>query len=364
MKTFREMGWRVVAICSPDRFSETFSSYGVEFIPIKFRRRGFAPRGDLSCYLQIKRIYKAYKPDLINHFNAKPVILGSLAFAGVQGGIVVNTITGLGHAFSPDARLLPFQARIYKRALGIGRTTIFQNPENRDLFLAQGWAEPQTSRLIVSSGVDTFRFRPRKIQGETAPPVVLLVARMIWDKGIREFVQSAEICHEKFPESRFQILGEWDPHHLRAVPEKWIEEKIQAGAIDFLEFRENIEPIISGADIVALPSSSREGLPRVLLEAGACGVPVVASDVAGCRSGVLNGKTGVLVPPQDPENLAKAILDLLENPHKRKQMGMAGRMLMEAKFDIRKIARQYFDVYRDSGVSLPDAVPLAPSGVV
>ncbi len=254
--------------------------------------------------------------------------------------------------------MLPFQARIYKRALGLGKATIFQNPENRDFFFAKGWADPETSRLIESSGVDTLRFKPRDKPVEGTSPMILLVARMIWDKGIKEFVEAAEICHERFPNARFQILGEWDPGHLQAVPKEWIEEKKRTGAIEFLGFRENIETVISEADLVALPSSSREGLPRVLLEAGSCGVPVIASDVAGCRSGILDGKTGVLVPPGDSRGLARAISDLLDNPVKRKRMGMAGRKWMETNFDIRKIALEYFDVYREAGVSLPAAIPL------
>lgn len=358
MRTFREIGWRVGAVCSPDQFSETFASHGVEFNPIPFRRSGFAPWGDLSCYWRLKRLYRKYQPCLIHHFNGKPVILGSLASACVHGGIVVNTITGLGHAFAPDVRMLPFQARIYKRALGLGKATIFQNPENRDFFFAKGWADPETSRLIESSGVDTLRFKPRDKPVEGTSPMILLVARMIWDKGIKEFVEAAEICHERFPNARFQILGEWDPGHLQAVPKEWIEEKKRTGAIEFLGFRENIETVISEADLVALPSSSREGLPRVLLEAGSCGVPVIASDVAGCRSGILDGKTGVLVPPGDSRGLARAISDLLDNPVKRKRMGMAGRKWMETNFDIRKIALEYFDVYREAGVSLPAAIPL------
>jgi glycosyltransferase involved in cell wall biosynthesis len=218
------------------------------------------------------------------------------------------------------------------------------------LFLDHGWTTAEKSRLIVSSGIDTHRFAPRDGAGQ-APPAVLMVGRLIWQKGVGEYLAAASRVRDKHPGTPFRLAGEWDATHPDAVPAAVVHDAIVRGLIEFLGFVPKIEVEFARASIVVLPSY-REGTPRVILEASASGAAVVAFDVPGCREAVVHGETGLLVPFKDAGALADAVCRLLDDENLRTRMGHAGRRMVEARFDLQAVTRAQLRVYQDLGVSV------------
>jgi glycosyltransferase involved in cell wall biosynthesis len=349
---FVSSGWRVVAATAGDAYAAQLSAMGVTVEPVSFHRGGPAPFLDAQTLLVLTRIYRRRRPALIHHFNAKPIILGTLA-AGFAGcGNVVNTITGLGHSFIQNGPTYQLAAAGYNLLLSRSTATIFQNPDDQRLFVQRGWIPAHRARLIISSGVDSVHFRPAAASGPPAgSPRVLMAARLLWQKGVGEFIEAAEVVKEKYPAACFELAGEWDPVHPDAVDERWIQSAADSGIIEFLGYLSAMQQQLPARDIFVLPSY-REGAPRVLLEAAACGLPVVTTDVPGCRDVVVEGVTGLVTPPRDSQALAGAIMKLLQNPELRRQMGRAGRERVEAEFDIRAITGKYLALYREVGIAV------------
>jgi glycosyltransferase involved in cell wall biosynthesis len=304
----------------------------------------------MKSFLRLVQIFRKYKPYLIHHFHPRPIILGNLAARSVGMAKVVNTVSGVGYAFTRNGATRYVAEVGYRLALSRSQAEIFVNHEDKNLFLQKKWSNEEKARLIVSHGVDTSRFSPSKERHTNLR--VLMVSRLLWQKGVREFVEAAEIIKERHPAARFQLAGEWDLEHPNAVDKAWVEDSVAKGTIEFLGYIDNMEEYLQQIDIFVLPSFYREGLPRVLLEAAACGVPVVTTDMPGCRKAVVDGETGFIVPPQDAVALSEALSELLSDPSMRRQMGRQGRELVEEKFDKRVITEKYLDVYREMGLDL------------
>ena len=352
LQHFVSSGWRVVAATAADAGAAQLVARGVTVEPVAFNRGGPALFLDGQALLALRRLYRRRRPALIHHFNAKPIILGTLAAWLAGCGSVVNTITGLGHAFIRGGLTYYLAVAAYNVFLSRSKATIFQNPDDWRLFVQRGWVPAPLARLIASSGVDTLHFRP--VVARRAPagsPRVLMVARLLWQKGVGEFIEAAELVKEIYPAASFELAGEWDPVHPDAVDEKWIQSAAGSGIIEFLGYVTAMERQLPVRDIFVLPSY-REGAPRVLLEAAACGLPVVTTDVPGCRDVVVEGVTGLLVPPRDSQALARAIIKLLQNPELRRQMGRAGRQRVEANFDVGAVTHKYLALYRELGIAV------------
>jgi glycosyltransferase involved in cell wall biosynthesis len=181
-----------------------------------------------------------------------------------------------------------------------------------------------------------------------------MVSRLLWSKGVREYVAAAELVRRRHPAVRFQLAGEWDPVHPDAVPPCWVDAAVASGAIEFLGYLDNVAEQLRSSDVFVLPSYYPEGVPRVLLEASACGLPVVSTDVAGCREAVEDQQTGLLVPARDSRRLADAIAALIEAPDWGRRLGEAGRRRALERFDLCHIVEQHLAVYRELGL---DATP-------
>jgi glycosyltransferase involved in cell wall biosynthesis len=348
---FLSIGWKVVVATTIDDSIDLLVATEVIVEPISFNRGGFSPLSDIKSFWSLRKVYHLYHPTIIHHFHAKPILLGNLAALSVRKTKIINTVTGLGYAFVRGGPTRQLATVGYRLLLSRSDVTIFQNPDDLQLFLRQGWISKATCKLIVSSGVDTERFHPPMTihhQGLR----VLMVARLLWQKGVREFVEAAEIVKQKVATVRFQLAGELDAVHPDAVDEAWIQTAVNRGTVDFLGYLTNIDEQLRATDVFVLPSYYREGVPRVLLEAAASGVPVVTTDVPGCREAVVDGDTGRLVPSQDSQALAEAILEILKDSEQRKKMGLAGRRRIEAEFDIRMITEKQLAIYREIGVDL------------
>ncbi len=344
---------KVYIVTSDDRYSRDLVKLGAQLLPLYVERGGAAIIRDIQLWRRLFKLYKKLNPDLIHHFHAKPLIIGSLAARQAINNRVkiVNTVTGLGHSFIQGGTVQSLARLGYRVAGSRADVTIFQNSDDMDLFFSNNWVDRNAARLIVGSGVSTDRFMPRENFSPDSPARILMVGRLIWQKGIKEFVESARIIKTEFPEVVFQLAGEWDPVHPDAVPRSYIEEMVRQGTIDFLGYRNDIPELLAGAYTVVLPSF-REGLPRVVLEAAATGVPCIGADVPGTREAIVDGVSGFLVTVRQAQPLAEKIRSLLRSRHLRTQMAQASREMAVRKFDISRIVDLQLNVYQELGIDV------------
>ena len=345
--------WQVVVATADDEYAQQLVSWGAELAPVAFRRGGFFPVGDARAGATLWRVMRRYRPQLVHNFHAKTIMLSSAAARLAIGRKVrvVNTITGLGHAFIAGGTVRRLVSLGYRVALARTDLTIFQNDDDRDLFVGSGWVVAERACTIVGSGIDVQQFRPLR----DTPPAgerVLMMARLLWQKGVREFVEAARQVRARRPEVVFLLAGETDRTHRDAVPARYLEQAVAAGHIEYTGYLTDPRRTLATSALCVLPSY-REGAPRVVLEAAACGVPSIGADVPGTRQVIHDGETGLLVPVRNADALAEAILSLLANPERRLAFGRRARQLAEEEFDTGVIAARHFALYRELGVG-PD----------
>jgi len=340
-----------VAVLAPDRgHADGIRALGAEFHPIEMRARGRSPTADLALLTTFHRKLRAIRPAAFLGFTAKPNIYGSIA-AGWAAVPVINNISGLGAAFMRPGALRRIVETLYRIALRRSVTVFFQNREDRDLFIERGIVAGSQAALLPGSGVDLDHFSPVASE-RPRETTFLLAARLLWDKGVGEFVEAARQVRENQPNVRFQILGIVEPDSPAAVPlsalQKWADE----GVIEFLGSSDDVRPVLSEATCVVLPSYYREGVPRILLEAAAMALPVITTDAPGCREAVDDGQTGFLCEPRSVDSLADAIERLMNlSSENQAAMGTAGRAKMEREFREDIVHRAYIDAIGKLGLA-------------
>ena len=283
--------------------------------------------------LHLLKLYRQEKPDLVHQFTVKCVLFGSVACHLLGIRPVVNSVTGLGYVFMEGGaarRWLRGFIKLFYRLVLKNTWVIFQNPDDRSAFLDSHLVDPKRVTLIRGSGVDIQRFFPQP--EPSGKPLVVLPARMLWDKGVGEFVKAARILQAEGLSVRFALVGDSDNENPASVPASQLHAWENEGVIEWWGWKENMQDVYAQAAIVCLPSSYREGVPKSLIEAAACGRPIVTSDMPGCREVVHHGENGLLVPARDASALAKALLNLLQNPNLRREMGGRGRIIAEKEF--------------------------------
>lgn len=343
IRALQAEGHEVVALSPPDAFAPRLAELGVHHVAVPMDSAGISPAHDLVLLARYRRALKAVRPDVFLGYTAKPNIWGSIA-AQSLGIAVVNNVSGLGTAFIREGLLTRIVTMLYRAAFRRSATVFFQNGEDRDLFVSRRIVDPGKAALLPGSGIDLERFAPRDraVDGE-APFAFLMVARLLWDKGVREYVEAARLVRDNFPGARFRLLGFLDVVNRTAVPRAQVEAWAAEGLIDYLGDVEDVRPHLAAADCVLLPSY-REGLPRVLLEAAAMARPLIATDVPGCRQIVEEGANGFLCAARDPDSLAEAMLKMLRLPvEERLAMGAAARRRVESDYDERIVARLYLE---------------------
>lgn len=351
IKYYIDSGWDVVLATAEDTESLYLKTLGANIETIEFNRGGISLRADFSAYIRLKSFFKKRQPLIVHNFHAKPVILASLAAKSVLGNSVkvVNTITGLGHAFIVGGLVAKIAGLGYRLALPKADMTIFQNRDDKALFIDNGWSTEDNSLLIVGSGVDVKSFNSTESKnGSNKAPTIVMLGRLLRQKGVAEFIEVAKCIHQYKPEAKFFWAGEEDDIHPDAVTRKWI---VQQGGIEFLGRLSDVRPLLSGADLFLFPSY-REGVPRAVMEASSSGVPTIAFDVPGVREAVKNNETGYLVPIHDVASMVEKVKFLLENEDIRLQMGCEARCFAEQAFDIKSIQKQYINMYRKLGVDI------------
>lgn len=341
-------GYRVVAVAPPDPWSGRFAELGVEYHPIDMDKKGVSPRRDLLLLGSYYRLLKRLKPDVFLGYTAKPNVYGSMA-AQALGIPVINNVSGLGTAFIRQGLLTRIVSGLYRTAFKRSHTVFFQNDEDRGLFVRGKLVAEGKAKLLPGSGIDLERFRPADASREADVPLTfLLIARLLWDKGVGEYAEAARLVRREAPDTRFQLLGFLDVENRTAVPRAAVEAWAAEGLIDYLGPSDDVRPAIAAADAVVLPSY-REGLPRTLLEAAAMAKPLVATDVPGCRQVVDEGMNGFLAKVQDARSLANAMLRMIRlSPAERASMGSAGRTKMERQYDEKLVIARYLQAIEDA----------------
>ena len=350
IKHFLSQGWQVVIATADDDEARSLCDLGAVLEPVKFNRGGLSPGADLKAYRRMQEIYQKWQPQLVQHFHAKPVILGSLAARKVLKDQVkiINVITGLGHVFIKGGPTSYLAGIGYRLALLPSDVVVFQNQDDQKLFLDKGWATEARTKFIASSGVNTTYFHAEVERDNEESPVIVMLGRLIAQKGTGEFAQVAGKIRERWPSARFLWAGEEDKIHPDTISADWL--RAQEG-VEYLGRLSDVKQILAEADLLLFPSY-REGLPRTVLEAAAMELPTVGFDVPGVREAVRDGSTGYLVPFQDVEAMAGSVATLLDDASLRRKMGKAARNMVEIEFDSHIIEEKYFQVYRELGFDI------------
>lgn len=342
-------GYEVHVATPPGVRAEEVQAHGLVHHGLVLSRSGRNPLRELRSLLAFYRLFRHVKPDLAYLMTVKPILYGGIAarLAGVKA--VVAAVFGMGYLFTDNGlrtRLLRVVVkRLYRFALGHRNLrVIFQNPTDQALMIQHGAVAPENTVLIKGSGVDlgSFSVSPEP-EGR---PVVLMAARLLYDKGVVEYIDAVRELRRQGVDARFLLAGDRDDGNPSSITARDLDAWRAEGEVEFLGFRKDMPTLLSAANVVVLPSY-REGLPRVLEEAAACGRTVVTTDVPGCRDAIEPGITGLLVPARNAAALARAIRQLLEDGALRRRMGASGRQLAERCYSVESIVSVHLGLYRE-----------------
>jgi glycosyltransferase involved in cell wall biosynthesis len=345
----RQAGFEVHVATMPGEGAEQIRAAGFPHHVLPLSRSGKNPFVEFFSLLVLIRLFRQLKPGVVHLVTIKPVIYGGIAarIAGVSG--VVAAISGLGFVFIQKgfkAKLMRWLVgRLYRIALGHANLrVVFQNPDDRQSVAWLAGLQEKQTVLIRGSGVDLDRYRPTSLP--SGVPVVMLAARLLADKGVFEFVQAARLLKQRGCHARFALVGTVDPGNPASFTQAEVNTWLDEGVVECWGHRLDMPQVLAAAQVVVLPSY-REGLPKVLLEAAACGRAVVTTDVPGCRDAIDPGVTGLLVPVRNAVALADALEGLINDPARCQTMGDAGRALAESAFDVRQVVAAHLRIYQE-----------------
>ena len=342
-------GYRVVVACRVQAHGEELRAAGCMVRSLSWRRSGNSPLDHLRAWREVVRVYREERPDLVHHVALKPVVFGGFAARWTGIPCVVSAVAGLGFVFtsrSPRARLLrPALRRLLGMVLrGEKHRVIVQNQDDRDAVVLGGLVPAESVVVIRGAGVPTDIFHPA--ERPAGLPIVVLVARLLWDKGVGEFVQAAAALKSRGIGAHFRLIGSPDPDNPAAIPQWQLEAWQATGVVECMGQRDDVPELLRKAAVFCLPTRYGEGVPRSLLEAAATGLALVATDAPGCREVVRHRETGLLVPPGDQRALEAALTELLEDAGLRARLGAAARALVEREFALPRVIAETLAVYR------------------
>ncbi|MGJ0357233.1 N,N'-diacetylbacillosaminyl-diphospho-undecaprenol alpha-1,3-N-acetylgalactosaminyltransferase [Aliarcobacter cryaerophilus] len=342
-----ERGYKVYAICPRGEKFDEFSKYGIEALEYNIKRQSLNPFKEISTIRNIYKVIKPLKLDILQNFTAKPNIYGSIAGHLSKIPLIVNAVTGLGSFYIEENKKAKVVKKImnslYKEANKKANYCIFQNNDDMNYFIKNKLVAKNKAILIKSSGIDTKIFKPikeKKLENndEKKSIKVLMIARAIWHKGIKEYYEAAKVLENE--NIRFIFIGDTDDGNISCASKDFLKK----GNVDWLGHRYDIKEQIADCDIFVLPSY-REGVPRTLLEASSMGKPIVTTNTVGCKEVVDDGINGFLVPIKDSKSLAERIKNLANNYELRENMGKASREKALNEFDVKVIVEQYLRLY-------------------
>lgn len=340
LRILEASGHEIVAIAPRDGFVDKIP---FEYHELRMNARGMNPLKELLLLRGMLRVLRVARPDVILTFTPKPNIYGAMA-ARILGIPVVANVAGLGTMFTAGSASRILMEGLYRLAFRRASHVFFQNEDDRAYFTRKGITRDLQGSRIYGSGVDLARFAPEPFP-QNSPPVFLLVSRLLWEKGIGDFVEAARLLRAGGTRAHFRIAGIFDEGNVKAVSRSQMDAWAEEGIVEFLGALEDVRAAISAADALVLPSTYREGVPRVLIEGAALGRPLVAYENVGVGDIVVSGRNGILVPTRDVHGLADALARLANAPvGERAAMGAESRRIAEERFDEKNIAREYLDV--------------------
>lgn len=341
IKALANQGYQVVAVAPQDEYADYLSEIGCRFIHIPMDKNGANPVRDLALLMRYFHVLRAEMPFAYLGYTIKPNVYGSIA-AHMLRIPVINNIAGLGAAFINRSPITSIARTLYKISLQRSSRIFFQNADDQDFFIRSGLVRTNSTDRLPGSGLNLARYLP-------APPLplhgrpfrFLLVARMLKDKGIEEFVEAAKLVRREASDTVFQLLGFTEPANPNSVSLDRIKQWQCEGVIQYLGKTDDVRPYVKNADCIVLPSY-REGVPRSLIEAAAMARPIVTTDVIGCRDVVDDNVNGLLCQAKNARDLGDKLLRMIRlTPEKRLQMGVAGRRKVEMEFDEKLVIQKY-----------------------
>ena len=343
----RDAGYEVTLVTHVGEHGERIRALGLSLVDVDFARGRLSPWANLRTVHALCGIYRHLEPHLVHHVAIKPIVLGSVAAAWVRVPAVVNALAGLGTALTSSHVKARLARPVLRPALAWAMRrprsyAVVQNAENAK-FVASLGVRPERISLVRGAGVDVRTFRP---QPEPDGPIrVTMVSRLLRDKGVREFVEAASLVRKVRDDIVFTLVGAPDEGNPTSVPTEQVRSWAAEGLVEWWGHREDVAEVLAGSHVAVLPTYYGEGVPKTLLEAAACGRPIVATDVPGCREVVHHGGNGLLVPARDARALADAITALADDPARRAAMGAEGRRRAETEFAAERIHAETLRVY-------------------
>lgn len=339
INSLMDKGNQVITIAPKDKYTYKLVEMGCRHEPVKMDSRGANPLKDFLLILELYWIYKKVRPDVILHYTIKPNIYGTIA-ASMLGIPVINNVCGLGTIFLKDNAVSRVAIALYKFAFRFPKKIFFQNEDDKNLFVKRKIVSEKISGLLPGSGINFNDFPPGKTLVNKRF-TFLLISRLIYDKGILEYIEAIDRLKKEGINANFQLLGQIDEKHKRGIPSKIIQEWIEKNQVEYLGTTEDVKPFIENSDCVVLPSY-REGTPKSLLEAASMAKPIVATNVPGCNNIVKDGKNGYLCNLKDSSDLARKMKSMYAlEPHSRLEMGEYSRDYVKRKFDENIVIEEY-----------------------
>ncbi|HFS85392.1 MAG TPA: glycosyltransferase family 1 protein, partial [Epsilonproteobacteria bacterium] len=345
-------GYKVICIAPYDSYAEKLEAMGCEFHPVDFKSKGTNPIDDLKLIRNYYKLYRSLPIDIILHYTIKPNIYGSIA-AKLSGTPMISNISGLGTVFLDEKSLSSKVAKLlYKIAIRFPNKVFFQNPADKALFIDKKLVPKEIADLIPGSGINTEVFKPQPLSSTSDKGSVkfLLIARLLKDKGIVEYVNAARHVHQTIAGTEqkvvFDLLGDYYTDNPTAITQDEIKQWEAEGIIRHLGHSDDVKSVIAAYDSIVLPSY-REGLSRVLLEASSMAKPAITTDVPGCRDVVEDGYNGFLCQVKDVDSLTEQIMKFLHlTPAERETMGCNGRQKILEQFDEKVVIQKYLDAIK------------------
>lgn len=338
-------GHEVVAVAPDDKYAASLNVLGCRFVPLHMENGGTNPVQDALLTWRFVRLFVSERPDVYLGYTVKPNVYGSLA-AHMLGISVINNIAGLGAVFIKDGWLVRVVRWLYRMALNRSFKVFFQNNDDRQLFISGGLVRAEVTELLPGSGIDLNRFTPactNAIHDANSKFRFLLIARMLRDKGVGEYVEAARLLRHRWPQAEFCLLGFVDVQNPAAISRVEMDAWVAEGVVNYLGVSDDVRAEIATADCVVLPSY-REGTPRTLLEAAAMARPIITTDVVGCREVVEDGINGYLCLVRSAHDLAAKMSQMLSlAASQRTEMGLRGREKVESEFNEQIVIGKYLD---------------------
>jgi len=342
IKALQEQGYSVVLIAPKDDYSDRLEGLGCEHYHIDIDNKGTNPIEDIKLSYQFYKLFKTINPDMLLIYTIKPNIYGGI-ISKLLNIPTLNVIAGLGTVFLNDNLSAKIARWLYKVSFNNNRV-LFENEDDCKEFIAKDLIKKPQTTLIPGSGINTEAFQPKNKVSNSENLVFLLIARLIKDKGVVEYIEAIKSIRDKYPTVQFKILGSYYFGNPSSISKDEVEHWIDDGIIEYLGYTDAVLEEIEKADCIVLPSY-REGLSRVLLEAGSMSKPIITTNVTGCRDVVDDRENGYLVPPKDSKSLSKAIEKMISLSNEdRRVMGQKGRIKVINEFDEKIVIKHYLNV--------------------